>query len=172
MLEIVLPGLDSAPNVHPLIVHFPIALWPTALLLWTLALLRGPQEELWRAGRWLLYLGSLAALVAVATGLWAADQVGHDSRGHDLVHVHRNWMVVASALSLLVSAAAFATRTRATPILRWVLLGALLLTTGVSALGADRGALLVFGYRIGTSDEPALSAHEEEGSATGHSHEP
>ena len=31
-----LPGLELAPNVHPVFVHFPIALWPTALLFYAL----------------------------------------------------------------------------------------------------------------------------------------
>lgn len=150
MFETVFPGLASALNVHPLLVHFPIALWPVALLLWALALVRG-GEGLWQAGRWLLYLGTLGALAAAGTGLWAADQLGHDTPGHDLVHVHRNWMLTTTALSMASAAVAFAWSKRATPISRWLPFCALVLTVAVSVLGADRGALLVYRYGIGTS---------------------
>jgi uncharacterized membrane protein len=156
-MEAVFPGLAAALNPHPMFVHFPIALWLSALLFWTLALwLR--RDALWDAGRWLLYLGSLGALVAVATGLWAAKQLGHDSPGHELVHVHRNWMLLASALGLAVTIAAFATRRKATPGARWLLSGLLSVVALLIVLGADRGALLVFRYGMGTTGEaPAAS---------------
>lgn len=62
-----LPGLYGAPNIHPRVVHFPIALWLSALLFWALAVVR-KQDDLWRVGRWLLYLGTVGGLVAVAVG--------------------------------------------------------------------------------------------------------
>jgi uncharacterized membrane protein len=148
-MEALFPGLAAAPNPHPVFVHFPIALWLTALLFWALAVLRR-GDELWRVGRWLLYLGSLGALVSVASGLWAAGQLGHDSPGHDLVHVHRNWMLAASALGLATTVAAFVTRRSAIPGVRWLLSVLLVVTAVVLVLGADRGALLVFGDRLGS----------------------
>jgi uncharacterized membrane protein len=147
-------------------VHFPIALWLSALLFWGLALFRA-REDLWAAGRWLLYLGLVGALAAVGTGLWAADQMGHDAPGHDLVHTHRNWMLLTSAVGLVTTAAAFLTRGRATPRVRWLLFGMLLVTGGLTTLGADRGALLVFRYGVGTQVErprsDPLQGHEDAG---------
>ncbi len=112
-MEVVFPGLSSALNVHPLFVHFPIVLWLTALFFWGLALWL-ERDVLWDTGRWLLYLGALGALAAVGTGLWAEEHLGHDSPAHDLVHVHRNWMLSATALGLATAAVAFATRNRTT----------------------------------------------------------
>jgi len=37
-MDSILPGLTGAPNVHPIFVHFPVVLWPTALLLLALFL--------------------------------------------------------------------------------------------------------------------------------------
>ena len=59
-----LPGFAAVRDVHPLIVHFPIALWSAELLFWASSL-RG-REEFWSAGRWILYLGVLSGLGAVA----------------------------------------------------------------------------------------------------------
>lgn len=40
MIEQLLPGLSSAPNVHPMVVHFPIAFWAAATGAWLLAVAR------------------------------------------------------------------------------------------------------------------------------------
>jgi uncharacterized membrane protein len=163
-MEPLMPGLAAVENVHPLVVHFPIVLWSVALFFWLLGL-RG-REEFWRTGRWMLYLGSLSALVAVATGLWAADQLGHDSPGHDLVHVHRNLMVAATALGSAIALLAWAWRGRSEARNRGLLLAGLALTTALCAIGADRGALLVYGHGIGThrgEAEPSAAGEHHAG---------
>lgn len=150
-MDAVMPGLAAAQDVHPMLVHFPIALWAAGLLFWVLGLRH--REELWRAGRWLLYLGALSAVAAVASGLWAADRIGHDTPGHDLVHVHRNFMIAATALGAATAALAWMGRTRTDGWTRAGLLAGLVLTVAVCALGADRGALLVYGHGIGMGNE-------------------
>ena len=144
-----LPGLYHAPNVHPLVVHFPIALWIVALLFLGLGSLRR-RDDLFRVGCWLVYLGLAGAAVSVGTGLWAEEKLGHDSPGHELVHVHRNWMLVASSLGALTAAAAFVLRKRMSGKARWAITMAMVVTVGVMTLGADRGAELVFRYGTGT----------------------
>ncbi len=172
-MEVLFPGLSSALNVHPLFVHFPIVLWLTALLFWGLALWL-ERDVLWDMGRWLLYLGALGALAAVGTGLWAEEHLGHDSPAHDLVHVHRNWMLSTTGLGLVTAVVAFATRSRTSRGARWGLCGLLLLTVAVMTLGADRGARLVYGHGIGTTREvtshasESASQPEEPGSAAEH----
>ena len=95
-----LPGLEASQNVHPMFVHLPLGLWPVALAFFVVGAARH-SERLIEVGRWMLYL---------ATGWFAAGGLGHDSPGHDLVHIHRNWMLVATGLSILTSALAFAFR--------------------------------------------------------------
>ena len=157
-MESILPGINAAPNIHPVFVHFPIALWLAALLFWLLAVVRR-DDDVWRFGRWLLYLGTLGALAAVASGYLATEAMGHDAPGHDLVHVHRDIMLVASGLAALTAGAAFAWRHSASAKVRWGQLALLLATVVVMTLGADRGAELVFRHGIGTAgDQPAASA--------------
>ena len=48
-MEQMLPGFHAALNVHPMFVHFPIALWLTALLLWLLAVTTR-RDDLFTAG--------------------------------------------------------------------------------------------------------------------------
>ena len=64
-----LEGLRTLPNLHPLWVHFPIALIPMSLLLGLAALWK---NSLYSAVRWLLGVSTASASVAVWTGLRGA----------------------------------------------------------------------------------------------------
>ena len=107
MLDALLSGLTNSPNVHPVFVHFPVALWLVAAGAWLLWLFRR-DESLWRFGRWSLRMGLLGAVAAIVSGYLAADAMGHHSPGHDLVHTHRDWMLWASGLALLAGRASCA----------------------------------------------------------------
>ncbi len=66
--------MGSAPNIHPALVHFPIALVLTAALLDALAALWGKDSLRTAAGvLWILALVGGAA--AIGTGLWAQHTV-------------------------------------------------------------------------------------------------
>lgn len=110
-MDELLPGLTHAPNVHPVFVHFPIVLWLTALLFSGLGALAA-RPSLLCVGRWLLYLGVLAAVPTVLTGLDAMAPM-EGAPGHDLVHTHMWWMVAATGLALLTAVVAFTTARRA-----------------------------------------------------------
>lgn len=161
-MDDLLPGLSQSLNVHPLFVHFPIALWSFAFLLWTLGQFLD-RKDLRSAGRWTLYAGTLGGLLTVATGYIASNGLGHDSAGHDFVHVHRDFMLAATGAAVLTTALAFFLRSSASPKANWLVTGALFLTVAVTTLGADRGAVLVYTYGMGTKTAP-------KGSGSGHSH--
>ena len=156
-----LPGLHAAPNIHPLFVHIPLALWLTSFLFWAFGVV-ADRDDVFRAGRWLAYLAVLGALAAAGTGLWAEASLGHDSPGHDAVHVHRNWMIVASSLGLVTALLAFATRRQRGRGIRGVLTSLMGLTALVSTLGADRGAALIFRDGIGAPECPAMAPASQE----------
>jgi len=164
MLEKLLPGLTYAPNAHPMFVHFPIALWVVAGLFLFLGMVR-QREDLFIAGRWLLSLGAIGAAAAVGTGLWAADAIGHDSPGHELVHVHRDLMLAATGLGLGATILAVALRNTQQALVKWGITAVVLVTVGVLTLGADRGAALVFRHGVGveTQNRPAGDHANDDG---------
>jgi uncharacterized membrane protein len=171
-MDAIFPGLEAAPNVHPLLVHFPIALWPTALLLLAFAYLYR-DDEAFRFGRWILHLGVLAGVAAGISGWIASEGMGHDGPAHHLVHDHRNFMVAALIVAALAAGLAHWTRETARSGRRWAPLGLLLVACLLTALGADRGGLLVYGHGVGVDTTPratgASSQHPETTAA--HSHE-
>lgn len=158
MMEQILPGLAALQNIHPLFVHFPIAFFWGALAMEGAAIL--VHERFHFAATWMLYLGALSALVTAATGFHAMNQIaaasgGHDSAGHEFIHVHQRWMISVTAMAVLLAAYLFWINKRNNwSGQRWGFVVGLLLLSVAVALGADRGARLV--YEFGTGVNPAL----------------
>ena len=163
MLETLLPGLMAAENLHPMVVHFPIAFWTAASMAWFFSLVL-KKDKVWEFGLWLHIAALLSAGLAIGFGFWATDTMGHDSPGHDLVHVHRDWMIYSSIAAAILTGLAFWKRGEKGKI-RYLFLVFSFLILGATSLGADRGAQLVYGYGMGVSKTPPT--HHKDG---GHSH--
>jgi uncharacterized membrane protein len=152
-METLFPGLTHAPNLHPLAVHFPIVLWLVAAGAWGFAV-AFHRDRAWRFGLWLHTLGLAGAGVAIALGFWATEKMGHDSPGHDLIHLHRDIMLIATGLALFITLVGW-WRQHSGRAWRIGLTLASALLVAIMAIGADRGAELVFRYGVGVAGEPA-----------------
>ncbi|HXZ19347.1 MAG TPA: DUF2231 domain-containing protein [Candidatus Acidoferrales bacterium] len=143
------PGLKALLNYHPLFVHFPIALWSAALV-FELAARTAKQDGLHRAACAVLALGALAAVPTVFTG-WSAQAAVPESRdARDVMEIHENLMIMASILSgVLAAVGLFVLPRKPTAMLRAAFLAGLFVLVVLLALGADRGALLVYHYGTG-----------------------
>ncbi|MFQ5596787.1 MAG: DUF2231 domain-containing protein [Nitrospiria bacterium] len=158
MIEQLYPGMASLQNLHPLFVHFPIAFFLGAALMEIVATFY--HERFHFVATWLLYLGVFSAGVTLVSGFGAASSIAsqytleHDAPGHDLIHVHRNWMLFASSMgACLAIYFLWVNQNQKWLHHRWgLLLGALLLSFLVS-MGADRGGRLVFEFGTGVNPE-------------------
>ncbi|MDQ7840674.1 MAG: DUF2231 domain-containing protein [bacterium] len=86
--------------LHPLAVHFPVALWLTSALL-DLLYVRTRDLFHFRAARGLIGLGLLGALVSVATGFADALPLVAEGVGQVFVDRHRVHQVFAYLATLL-----------------------------------------------------------------------
>jgi uncharacterized membrane protein len=159
-MDTLLPGLKSAINLHPMIVHFPIVFWVSATAMWSYSQIRASSGA-WRSGLWLHTAGAVAALAAVAAGYLGTSLMGHDSPGHAQVHVHRDIMLWATGLSLLVTGLAW-WRSHSARIGRLPLLLLSILQVGVMTIGADRGAVLVYQLGVGVDGTPSSDSESHE----------
>ena len=82
---------DWAPNIHPMLVHFPIALLCTAVLLDVIALLFRKNEGL-RLGAVIVYvLGAVGALASYFTGKSAGDSFLLSGAANTALTDHADW---------------------------------------------------------------------------------
>ena len=148
MAGTLLPGLQHLQNIHPLVVHFPIALLMSAALFYLLALIFR-KDTFATTAFFLLILGAISACVAAGTGLFAEDgvMISFSVREHLLEH-HEQLMVTTTGLSILL--AVWAVIARPFPKKRrviFILLFVVLLA--VMTWGADYGARMVYDYNAG-----------------------
>ena len=144
-----LPGLKAALNYHPIFVHFPIALWLTALLFEFLAVLRS-SDEMHRTAARLLYLGTLAGVITVLTGLYAQDSVPNGP-AQGVVELHEDVMLITFSLSVGLCLFAFFARKNFTALFRKLMLLGLVILAALLTYGTDRGAQLVYQYGSGVN---------------------
>ena len=140
-----LPGMKSLLNFHPLIVHFPIAFWLGGLFFETLAVWRG-NDEWHRTAVRLLYLGTLAGLIAAASGWWAQNSIEPSGEIQAVLATHRLLMLVTTSFAAGLCLYAFSLRGRFTAGTRRLLLVGLIVLAVLLTFGADRGGFLVFHY--------------------------
>ncbi|MFB3887033.1 MAG: DUF2231 domain-containing protein [Thermodesulfobacteriota bacterium] len=148
MFDALFPGLQHLQNIHPLVVHFPIAFLIGAGLLYLFAWTFN-RDKLSFTAFMLLILGTLSAGAAVGTGLYAEDgvMISYSVREH-LLNRHMYFMIATLGISVLLSI--------------WALLGSLfprkgrlffillfLILIGVMSLGGDYGARMVYDYNAG-----------------------
>jgi uncharacterized membrane protein len=143
-------GMQSLQNLHPLVVHYPIALLTAAVPLYLVAWIFA-REDCAIVGLWMLILGAIGAVASVYTGLNAGKgvMVAPSVRSHILVY-HERLMLTVLGLSLILAIWAWLAR----PMPRrgrLVFVAGLLIMVAVLAKGADFGGWMVYGYNAGGS---------------------
>ena len=139
-----LPGLKAILNIHPLFVHFPIGLWIGALIFEIIAVVR-KSDDWHRTAARLLYLGTIAAAIAILTGLYAEKSVP-PGPAMTVVGIHETLMMITSSLALALSLFALVFRKDFNAGYRKLMLIGMCLLAILLVLGTDRGVQLVYGY--------------------------
>jgi len=148
MVELFFPGVQHLQNIHPLVVHFPIAFLVGAGMFYILSWII-PRDPLPHTAFFLLLLGTISAAAAVGTGLYAEEgvMISRSVRAH-LLEPHEKLMIATLSLSTVLSFWAAAARPfprKGRPL--FIIL--LLILLAVMSLGADYGARMVYDYNAG-----------------------
>jgi uncharacterized membrane protein len=144
LMRALLPGLYSMLNLHPLFVHFPIALWLGALVFEIVAVARA-SEDWQRTAMRSLYLGTIAAVFAVLTGWRAQRSVPPYGGAYDALDVHETLMMLATTLAGWLCIVALL-KPRISGSAQKLFLAGLAILVIMVAIGADRGAEMVYRY--------------------------
>ena len=146
-----------APNLHPLIVHFPIVLVMTAAAIDVLDAVFRRVPWLAIAATALYVAGALAAVAAYLTGLQAESTVLVPGMAYPVLTAHGQWAVATMCYCLVFGGLRLALlrarlgRTRTTRVLLLVcgLVGVVLIQQT-----AERGARLVYEFGTGVIAVP------------------
>jgi uncharacterized membrane protein len=148
VLENLLPGVQHLQNIHPLVVHFPIAFLMGAALFYFLSWIFRNQMFS-NTAFLLLIVGTLAAGAAMGTGLYGEEgvMVSFSVRDH-LLEPHEKLML--TTLGVAIGLTIWAIVARPFPKKKRLLfLFLLLVMLGIMTAGADYGARMVYDYNAG-----------------------
>lgn len=135
-------GLDQVFNVHPVFVHFPIALLPTTLLFYAIGILKKKDRFLF-AGRLCLFLTLLSTIVTVITGLLAADSFSHNETIHRIMMTHQKIGYAILVFGILLFVWSFIQK-EGIPRLPKLFLLVLVFTVLMALQNGDLGGRMVF----------------------------
>ncbi|MDH3975071.1 MAG: DUF2231 domain-containing protein [Deltaproteobacteria bacterium] len=159
----VLPGISEMMNIHPMLVHFPIALLNAFVLMELLAYLL-KKEEMKNAATWMLYLGTMGAAATVVAGFSAASSVPHNEEVHAIMTRHMYFGLTVFLLSLSLTTWRLTGFKKGSPV--HLVIGFIMVT--IMAFGADLGGLMVYKYGVAVKAVPQAESHDH--SMGGHDH--
>ena len=146
-------GFKDVFNIHPVFVHFPIALFPTALLFFILGRVTG-NKPFDLSGRVCLWLATAGSVIAVVTGLIAEDSIPHNDVIHNIMQTHMiigYWIV---GLGITLSGWSFWHEDHR-PRGFWPFIGLLVIANTLVLQNGDLGGRMVF--IEGAAVKPAVS---------------
>lgn len=155
-----LPGIAAMENIHPLLVHFPIALLSLFFLLdFCASILQKPD---WRgAAGWFLYLGALFAGLTMLAGFHAADTVAHGENVHEIMETHEHLGVTIFSLASLLSVWRWFGKLPLRGLTNYIYLFFAGCLCVLLVFAADLGGLMVYHYGVSVQAVEALEPEEE-----------
>jgi uncharacterized membrane protein len=159
----IMPGVQGLGyNVHPLIVHFPIAFLLAYFLLELIGTLRG-RQSLNSVASWMLYLGASTAVLAAGAGLYAAARVPHGEDVHEIMEWHRRLGLTVAGLATVLAIWRITVRARFESIMaRSLHLGLAAVMVACLIIGTDLGGLMVYGHGVGVKQLQHADDHHHE----------
>lgn len=140
-------------NLHPMLVHFPIAFLPAFLII-DLAGTWFKKAE-WRVvASWLLYMGAISTVFTVISGFLAGNSVMHGDNVHDIMEALELYGIVTLVLVFVLSIWRWVGGSRMRGGANVLFLTVATVLCAIMLLAADLGGLLVYKYGIGVESIP------------------
>lgn len=150
--------VDGLQNIHPIFVHFPLALLSAGILFDVLGYgLKKPSLS--DAGWWVFALGVVAAIITVFTGLQAEETVSLSQEAHEVLENHEHFQIYSTVvLTGLLIWRGIKRGSLPNPPILYLIITAIAVSTIL--FGSHYGGKLVYQYGVGTSVQPAATQGE------------
>lgn len=139
---------ELPPHLHPMIVHFPIALFMTALGLDTLSFIF-KKQGLHQSALTLYILAALLTPLVIRTGIWEAVKLGLK---HPLLDQHRQYATWLMWLSLMSLPLLWFTKKEFSKYFRLIFFVFLIGASILVSVAADKGGRMVYEYGVGVEE--------------------
>jgi len=139
---------ELPPHLHPMIVHFPIALFLVALVL-DISSFITKKETFHQSALTLYVIAALMTPLVVRTGIWEATKIG---LSHPLLDKHRTFALWTMWTSLMSLPLLWLIKKEAAKYFRILFLVFLIATSILVSIGADKGGRMVFEYGVGIEE--------------------
>lgn len=139
-------------NIHPLFVHFPIALLSVGVLFSILGIIF-KKSSLQNAAWWCQLFGTVAIIAAVITGLIAESTVKHSDKVHEILESHELFGLIAAGLFVVIFIWRSILKTDLPKTLSYLLIYLVISISAVGIMfyGAHLGGIMVYEYGVGGS---------------------
>lgn len=147
---------EIIPNLHPVVVHFPIALISLSALFHLAAKLTGGNPcsvHCAILAHTTLWIGALSAFFAVYFGWQAFNSVNHDDASHVAMLIHRDW-ALGTLAGLAILAGWDLWRNKVDSLPAWWFAGAIIGAWSLVATTAWHGGELVYRHGLGVMSLP------------------
>jgi uncharacterized membrane protein len=136
------------PNIHPLFVHFPIALLTMSFIFDAIGLAT-KRLELLRTGWWTLAAGTIGLLATVMSGLLAEQSVVISAAAREHIETHEQIAFFVTGLYATLFLWRVAHRTHLPSKREWLFVFGSLIGVVAIWIGAWYGGELVFRFGVG-----------------------
>jgi len=151
------PGVAALNNIHPLIVHFPIALFSVFFISDILGCLFKKTE--WRQfATFTLYIATVSAIFTVAAGFQAAYAVEHNDATHLIMLRHQIFGISVTVLAILLSLYRYFANPKFIYEKTYLHFASSALLMMLLIFGADLGGLMVYEYGVAVKKAPRIIA--------------
>jgi uncharacterized membrane protein len=135
-------------HLHPMVVHFPIALFITALGFEILSFIF-KKESLHQSAVCIYVLAALITPLVVRTGIWEAEKL---NLAHPMLDQHRNFALWTMWVSLMSLPILWFIKKEFGRYFRIIFLIFLMSTAVFVSLAGDKGGRMVFEYGVGVAE--------------------
>ena len=136
------------PNIHPMFVHFPIALIFVTVAIDFIGLILKKERFLF-AGTVTSLFALAGAVGAVVTGLVAEDSTWHPAAVHDMLETHELMGFIVLGLIALLAIFRLAMHDKLTDKMGWIAFGIGIITIGFTTYGGYLGGEMVYTHGAG-----------------------
>ncbi|NOX36760.1 MAG: DUF2231 domain-containing protein [Calditrichaeota bacterium] len=155
--------------LHPKVVHFPIALVLVAFVFDILGMIK--KNEFYYRFAWInLVLAFFAAVVAIVSGLLAANNVPHNDLAHETMETHENLGYVIGGILAVLVFWRFRLKGAFPEKGKWIYLLLFFVGVGTVVISSDLGGKMVYEFGVAVKAVPQVESEGHSHDGDGHSH--